>query len=537
MIQPAARLRVLLVEDSTATALPLQAFIEASGHLVTHVTTGEAALASYRESPPDMVLMDLIMPGIGGIEATRQIKAIRTERWVPLIIMTALDSDADVIVGLEAGADEYLTKPLNFKVLGARMRAMQRIAGMQKALADVLANVTDGIVLINPQGRIFSFNRAAQIMFGYHPSEVIGENVSVLMPAPHRTQHDGYLKRFMMTREPKVIGQSRRLEGMRRNGTVFPLQLGVSNIMTPDGEVFIGLIHDLSEEVAHQEIQRKLNMELDAAREQALLSERTAALGHFAAGIAHELNTPLGYLQSNLNILSTYATDLLRLSEQLVTVNTGLDKGPHVERSADINRLLKAVDFDYLKDDIPKLNKEMQSGLKRMSHIVDSLRDVLRPGEPDLQKIDLRQSVESALTLLHGRFAPGLMIERDYGNRPASVDCTPAELGQVLINLLQNAIQAAGANGTISIRLRDDPTEVRLSIADNGPGIAPEHLPHLFNPFFTTRPLGEGKGLGLYVAAGIVKRHGGQIDVDSTPGKGSRFTVSLPRPNDAEAWR
>jgi two-component system NtrC family sensor kinase len=525
MIQPFAKLRVLLVEDDRAMALPLKMFIENAGHEVVHVTTGEAAVACYGESPPDMVLMDLIMPGIGGVRATRQIKAVNVGRWVPLIIMTSLASDADIIKGLEAGADEYLTKPLNFDVLGARMRAMQRIAGMQKALSEVLANVTDGIVLINAQGRIQSFNHAARKIFGYQPNEVLGQNVSLLMPAPHRAQHDGYLQRFMTTREPRVMGQSRRLEGVRKNGTVFPMRLGVSSVMSPDGEIFIGLIHDLSEEVANHEMQTELSRKLAAAREQALQSERTASLGYLSAGIAHEMNSPLGYVQSNLGSLRACAGDLLRLAEQISALGPTLPP----EVAAEVARLCKGVDLDYLRCDLPRLADEMQTGLKQIQHVVSSLRDVMRPGEPDYQRVDLAQSVASALALLHGRFAPGLTIERDFGDEPAWVECSPAELGQVLLSLLQNAVQATGEGGTISLRLCGDPEYVTLTIADSGAGIAPEILPHIFDPFFTTRPVGEGKGLGLYIAAGIARRHGGQITVDSPPGQGSRFTLWLPR--------
>lgn len=529
MIHPAAKLRVLLVEDSISTALPIIAFIESGGHLVTHVTTGEAALASYLETSPDMVLMDLIMPGMGGVEATRQIKAFRTKRWVPLIIMTALDSNEDVIVGLEAGADEYLTKPINLNVLGSRMRAMQRIAGMQKTLADVIANVTDGIILINPQGLVLSFNRAAEDIFGYSASEVIGENVSMLMPEPHRMQHDGYIKRFLTSREPRIIGSSRRVEGLRKDGTLFPLQLGISNIMTPDGEIFVGLVHDNSEEVAHRELQAELYKELAAAREQALQKERTAAFGHLAAGIAHEINTPLGYVQSNIRALSIYASDLLSLSEQLARE---ISESGLVE-SAKTKHLLKEFDLAYLKDDIPKLSQEVESGLGHISQIVESLRDVLRPGEHEIQRLDLGQSVNSALILLGGRIAPGLTIRRDFGIEPAWVLCSPSDVGQILINLLLNAIQAAGADGIVEVRLHGDGDRVRITISDNGPGIAAENLPYIFNPFFTTREVGDGKGLGLYVASGLARRHGGQIQVDSAPGKGSSFTVSLLRTNGA----
>jgi two-component system NtrC family sensor kinase len=362
------------------------------------------------------------------------------------------------------------------------------------------------------------------VIFGYTAAEVIGKNVNILMPEPHRKQHDGYLKRFLTSREPRIIGGSRCVEGLRKDGRVFAMRLGISNVMTPDGEIFIGLVHDYSEEVAHIEAQAALTKELAEAREQALRSERTAAFGHLAAGIAHEMNTPLGYVQSNLKVLRTYASDLLNLSEQLAALSGGFGRA----ESASTQQLLKEIDFAYLKDDIPKLSQEVQSGLERIGHIVDSLRDVARPGEPEIQRVELGQSVDSALTLLRGRLAPGLTIERDFGSEPVWIECTPADIGQVLLNLLQNAMQAAGATGTMGVRLRSEAGQVMMTVADNGPGIAAENLPHLFNPFFTTRPVGDGKGLGLYIAAGLVRRHGGRIEVDSRPGRGSRFTVHLP---------
>jgi two-component system NtrC family sensor kinase len=308
------------------------------------------------------------------------------------------------------------------------------------------------------------------------------------------------------------------------------MKLGISNVMTPDGEVFIGLVHDNSDEVAHHEAQAALTEALVVAREEALQSERSAAFAHLAAGIAHEMNTPLGFVQSNIKVLSIYAADLLNLCEQLSAQRSGLLP----TESASTDRLLKDIDLAYLKDDIPKLSQEVQTGLERIGYIVDSLRDVLRPGEPESQRVELGQSMDSALTLLHGRFAPGLTIERDYGNQPVWIECSPSDIGQVLLNLLQNAIQAAGSDGTIGVRLRSDTEQVMITIADSGPGISAENLPHIFNPFFTTRQVGDGQGLGLYVAAGLVRRHGGRIEVDSIPGNGSRFTVRLSRTNVAQ---
>lgn len=198
-------------------------------------------------------------------------------------------------------------------------------------------------------------------------------------------------------------------------------------------------------------------------------------------------------------------------------------------RAAEISRLCAAVDLDFLRSDLPSLVGEVQSGLKQMQYVVSSLRDVMRPGEPELQRINLVQSLEGALAMLHGRFSPNLTIERDYVDAAAWVECAPAELGQVLLALLQNAVQATALSGTINLNLTSTADDIKLKVSDSGVGIAPENLPHIFDPFFTTRAVGEGKGLGLYIAARITREYGGTLTVDSRLGQGSCFTLILPR--------
>lgn len=246
------RLHVLLVEDSSAMAAPIMFFLEQGGHRVTHVTSGEAAVDAYGTQNFDMVLMDVVMPGIGGIEATRRIKAIRTERWVPLIMTTSLSAEDDLIAGLNAGADDYLFKPLHLDVLEARMRSLQRIVAMQTTLAALVDNVIESIVRINSRGIIQTFNNAAECIFGYTAAEALGRNVSMLMPTPYAENHDNYLSRYLATRDPHIIGHGRRVVGRRKNGETFPAHLGVTEVITPEGLSFIGLIRDLSGEIETQ---------------------------------------------------------------------------------------------------------------------------------------------------------------------------------------------------------------------------------------------------------------------------------------------
>lgn len=246
------QLHVLLADDSRAVALPIKAALEQAGHRVTFVRSGEEAVAAFEREPPDMVLMDVVMPGIGGIEATRRIKAMRTDRWVPVIMITGLGADEDLIAGIEAGADDYLAKPLSPNVLQARMRSMQRIAAIQHSLGSVIDNIIEGIVVIDRAGLVIKFNQAAESIFGYPACEVIGRNVSMLMPEPYSAAHDQYLKRYLETREAHIVGKARRVLGRRKDDTVFPMYLGVTEIVTPEGENYIGLVRDLTQEEATQ---------------------------------------------------------------------------------------------------------------------------------------------------------------------------------------------------------------------------------------------------------------------------------------------
>jgi diguanylate cyclase (GGDEF)-like protein/PAS domain S-box-containing protein len=241
-------LRILLADDSKAVALPVIESLQQQGHQVIYVQDGCAAVEAYQADPPDLVLMDVMMPNMDGIEATRRIKALGGGRWVPLLIMTSLSSKEEVMAGLDAGADDYLLKPIVFEFLDARVRSMQRLATMQDSLLGILDNVYDAILTIDEVGIVQTYNSAAERIFGYGATEVLGKNVKMLMPPPYTDEHDGYLARYLRERSPRVIGIGRKVQGCRKNGDVFPMRLAVTEIHTTTGYQFIGLVSDISEE-------------------------------------------------------------------------------------------------------------------------------------------------------------------------------------------------------------------------------------------------------------------------------------------------
>lgn len=255
--------------------------------------------------------------------------------------------------------------------------------------------------------------------------------------------------------------------------------------------------------------------EVESSHRQLLQSEKLAAIGHLAAGVAHEINNPVGFVNSNLGTLGQYSQQMMEL----------LDKCRKGEASeADF----AAVDYDYLRGDLPALLRESREGLERVRRIVADLKDFARIDQSDEQDFDLDQGLESTLNVLSNELKYKATVTREFGN-PPPVRCIGAQINQVALNLLVNAGQAIAEHGAITVRSGHDKNTVWFEVADNGCGMTTEVLPHIFEPFYTTRPVGQGTGLGLALAYDIVRKHGGRIEVDSELGRGSRFRVSLPR--------
>jgi len=246
-------MHILFAEDTRSMALPVILFLESKGYRVTHVPDGSSAVDAFQELAPDLVLLDVVMPRMDGIEATRRIKRAGDSRWTPVVLMTSLSEADEIIEGLDAGADDYLIKPIVLGVLEARIRSMQRIAVIQQSLEAILDNVYEGIITIDEKGAIQSYNSAAERIFGYKPHEVQGRNVKCLMPEPFASEHDGYLVRYQKERTPRVIGIGRKVKGRRKNGEVFPMRLAVTEIRDHGAQGYVGVVSDISEEETTRE--------------------------------------------------------------------------------------------------------------------------------------------------------------------------------------------------------------------------------------------------------------------------------------------
>ena len=266
--------------------------------------------------------------------------------------------------------------------------------------------------------------------------------------------------------------------------------------------------------------------ELQATRQQLIQSEKMATLGRLVAGVAHEINNPVCYVKTNLHTLRHYVTELEQLLGNVLAL---ADSEHNSSLSKALVALKKQHDYDYLHTELPILLDETSEGVERIEGIVSTLRNYAHDDAQQGQLVCLEELIETALRLVHHELKYVVrQVNREYEDVPA-VWCRPAQISQVLVNLLVNAAQAMPRGGDICIRLSQrDESHVELSICDEGDGVADELLPHLFEPFVTTKPAGKGTGLGLPICHDIMTGHGGELHAENRPGGGACFTLILP---------
>lgn len=347
-------------------------------------------------------------------------------------------------------------------------------------LRTVMDSVLEGIITIDANGTVRSINSAAQKMFGYAEPEIVGQNVRVLMPEPHASRHDTYVGSYLKTGEKRIIGVGRQVEGRRRDGSTFPMDLSVSEFAMESERMFTGTFRDITE---------KLDMEQQLQR-----SQQLALVGELAAGIAHEIGTPLNVISGTAEYLLTEcgpsdsrADDLEGIREEVGRI-TGL-----------VKRLMEFSRREDPRDDVVQLDSVLDSVLLLLGRQLEKA------------SVEVKVAVEEALPPVRG--------DRD-------------EIQQVLLNLVMNAWQVMPRGGQLDIRAgceeAADGYQAVLRVADTGPGIPEEDIERLFEPFYTTKPPGEGTGLGLSIVRRIVDRHGGRITAQNRTGRGAVFELRIP---------
>ena len=298
------------------------------------------------------------------------------------------------------------------------------------------------------------------------------------------------------------------------------------------GEAFLALFQHIDgPEDYERELQqrhaelRQAYLRLNGTQEKLLQSEKMASIGQLAAGVAHEINNPIGYVHSNLGSLQEYLRSLFTVIEAYERALRAPDPKALIPEIDDIRDRL---DIDFISRDLPQLMAESREGIERVTRIVRDLKDFSYSGRDESWKlVDLHAGLESTINIIWNELKYKVTLERCYGELPM-IECLPSELNQVYMNLLLNAGHAIAERGNIVVSTGVSGDEVWVEFKDNGAGISPELRQRIFDPFFTTKPVGSGTGLGLSISYGIINKHHGRIDLDSTVGEGSCFRIVLP---------
>lgn len=318
-----------------------------------------------------------------------------------------------------------------------------------------------------------------------------------------------------------------------RNGVTHTLVTRKSLFETEDGRYLLVSINDIT---AWKKIEAELrgrnaelvelNAKFSAAQEQLIQSEKLASIGQLAAGVAHEINNPIGYIFSNFGSLETYITNLLDMLNAYEKAESSITT-PEVRNN--LAAVRKRVELDYIKEDMPMLLNESKEGIVRVRNIVQDLKDFSHVDTNlEWQWADLHHGIDSTLNIVNNEVKYKADVIKEYGDIP-EVECLPSQINQVIMNLIVNAAHAiSDERGKITISTGVSEDKVWIEITDTGHGIPKEILPRIFDPFFTTKPVGSGTGLGLSLSYGIIQKHQGSMKVESEPGKGTCFRILLP---------
>ena len=388
--------------------------------------------------------------------------------------------------------------------ISEREQVEGRLRESEEKFRRITSSAKDAILMMDDEGNISYWNEAAKEIFGYSASEALGKELHLFLAPPkyHDVYKEGF-RTFRMTGHGPAVGKTLELTALRRDGTEFPMELSLSTVKIEDRWHAIGIIRDITE-------RKRTEEELKKTQAQLVKSEQMASLGMLVAGIAHEVNTPVGAIRS------MYDT-LVRAVGKLKLILGGIGDSDTKERR-EIDKLFRLIE---------DANQVIGSGTERVVTLTNGLRNFARLDEAEFQVADLHEGIESTLALLHTQMDGEIAVVKEYGEiKP--IFCSPGQLNQVFMHVLRNAVQSMEGKGEIRIKTFQKDKKVYVQISDTGVGIPPEQLEHLFDIGFNATGSRVGMEFGWSTDYNILQEHLGNIEIESEVGKGTKVTICLP---------
>lgn len=512
--------KILIVDDDEALCRYTERVMTSAGYDCATAVDPQDAVQLLDGEPFDLMLADLMMPGMNGIELTAQ--TIAKGHHPIIILLTGMDDTAMAVEAMRAGAYDYLVKPvppdhltlvveraLEHRSMKQGNEELRRFARQWELTFDALP---DMMIILDGEGRILHSNLAMRRAWGLTQEETLGRDCRELLPSLDQCFSKQEGAALCMEQVPFCPAE------VHDPGIDRDLQVTIAPLNDDTGRP-CGTVLFIRDTTDHKRMQKQL-----------LHSQKMESVGTLAAGVAHEINNPVGFIHSNLNSLRRYLAKIMDYSSQMLAfmkAAPGLSPEDLAAECARLESLSQAIKLPFLIEDIELLITESHEGTERIRKIVASLKGFARTDDSKLQQVNLNERLEGVLSLTWNELKYKANVIKEYGELP-DVACYAADLDQVFVNLLINAAQAIPEKGDIRIRTWAEKTKACVAIEDTGPGIPPHILPHIFEPFYTTKPVGQGTGLGLSISYDIVTKHGGELTVQSAPGAGTVFMVAVP---------
>jgi signal transduction histidine kinase/FixJ family two-component response regulator len=536
------RAAILVVDDDEQVCDILKTSLTDAGYIVDAVLEPETALKKFREQEYDAVLVDVMLPKVLGTDLLAQLKQIDPD--IAVILVTAHPAIDTARKAVQLQAFDYVQKPFELseiidktKKAAGSTRAIREKREYERALKARLSENLKELefqsqALKVEQERFYGIFKSANfgLMVLNGTDEkimLINDQCKGLLKIPSLTDQQCFDKDYHHLVPPAISERIDdvvyQLKSTRSFASLEPAELARGQILEFQAYPVISNGNIIAIAIMVNDITQKKQLE-----KQLLMTSKLAGIGELAAGIAHEINNPIGFVKSNMGTLDEYVEDITRLVDMyhdlVRAVEAGKDTGEMVEQ---IKAFERSIDSTFVLNDIEKIVTENQDGLTRVAKIIRDLRTFTRFDGEDKSTVSINTVIGESLNLTRNECKYKAEVVTDLADVPDILGFGN-QLSQVFINLIINAAQAIEKKGEIRIRSFMDGTNIVIEISDTGKGMDKETAERIFDPFFTTKPSGEGTGLGLSIAQDIVAKHKGTISVQSEPGRGTTFRIELP---------